>query len=76
MDILAGQGGRIAAFAAQLTEGEALVGGRIDHTGSIEVSGWPSYLKTASKETLHGAHLVGKQLALVELLRVVSDPVA
>ena len=76
VDILARQTVRVAAFAAHLTEGEALFGGRIDHTGSIKVSGWPSYLKTAYKEILHGAHLVGEQLTLVELLRVVSEPVA
>ena len=40
VDILARQTARVAAFAAHLTEGEALFRGRIDHTGSIEVSGW------------------------------------
>ena len=35
MDILAGKGGRVAAFAAQLAKRGALIWGRIDHTGCL-----------------------------------------
>ena len=75
MDILAGKGSRVAAFAAQLAKRGALIWGRINHTGSIMMPGWPPYLTTAFEEVLHGAQLVREHLALVKLLCIVGEPI-
>ena len=76
VDILTRQARLVAASTAQLAEGGALFRGRIDHTGTVDMSGWPPHHSASVEEVLDGAQLVGEHLALVELLRVVGEPVA
>ena len=76
VDILTRQARLVTVSTAQLAKGGALFRGRIDHTGTFDVSGRPPHYSASVEEVLDGAQLVGEHLALVELLCVVGEPVA